>query len=133
MSRLIIKYNFFYTHDFFKAVGNNIRASSPSNAAVIACFWYCNDNVFSVITPLAFDNDVSLTQICQFFFLCQSQKLIFKSKLLLKIKLSAKNSQTHGSLKRSSIKSLSPKNRRVSFSSELRYARFQGPHDSMKH
>ena len=67
-----IKGNIWYIHDFFKALGNNITVSFlifdwlcwPFNAAVIACFWYFNNNIFSLITPLAFDNDnVSLIQI----------------------------------------------------------------------
>ena len=33
------KDNTWYIHDFHKAVGNNIRASFPFNATVIACFW----------------------------------------------------------------------------------------------
>ena len=36
----------------------------PFNVAAIACFWYFNNNVLSVIISLAFDNDnVSLIQI----------------------------------------------------------------------
>ena len=73
MSRMTIKGNIWYIHDFLKAVGNNIRVLFlifdwlywSSKAAVIACFWYFNNNdIFSVITPLNFDNDnVSLIQI----------------------------------------------------------------------
>ena len=76
-----IKDNIWYIHDFLKEVGNNIRASYAFNAAVIACIWCFNNNIFSVITPLAFDNDnVSLIEIFRihtwvlfatfFFFFC---------------------------------------------------------------
>ena len=94
-SRLTIKDNNWYIHDFLKAVGSNIRASSPINATIIAYFWYFNNNVFSVILPLAFDNDnVSLIQISRLhtwvlfailFSMRRSQKWVFISKFVLKI------------------------------------------------
>ena len=87
VSRLTLKGKTWYIHDFIKAVGNNIRASSTFNADVIACFWYFNNNIFSIITPFGFDNDnVSLIQIFRLFrlhtwvlfvkfsFLCRGQK-----------------------------------------------------------
>ena len=62
VSRLTIKDNVRYIYDFLKAVGNNIRASSLFNAAVAACFWYFDNNIFSVITPLSF-NKVNVSSI----------------------------------------------------------------------
>ena len=89
VSRLTIKGNTWYIYNFLEAVGNNIRTSFPFNAAVIACFWYFNKNVFSLITPL------TLTMIMfpgfnssrihtwrlfvWFFFLRRSQKWILIS------------------------------------------------------
>ena len=73
-----------YIHNFFKAVGDNIRPSFPFNKAAIASFLYIYiylNSIFSVIIPLTFDNgNVSLIQIftallsfgCQFFF-CASK------------------------------------------------------------
>ena len=92
MSWLTIKDNIWYIHDLLKAVGNIIWVLFlifywlywSFNAAAIAGFWCFNKIVFSVITPLAFDSDISLIQIFRFqtwvlfviflFLLCQSQK-----------------------------------------------------------
>ena len=60
VSRVTIKGSTWYIHDFLKAIGNNIQASSPFNATAITCFWYFNTNIFPVIIPLTFYNDVSL-------------------------------------------------------------------------
>ena len=64
-------------------------ASFPFNSAVIACIWYFNNNIFSVIIPLAFDNNnLLLIQVFRlrtwvllaiYFFLHQSQKKILMS------------------------------------------------------
>ena len=40
-----------YMRDFLKAVGNNIKATFPFNPFVVACLWYFNNNMFSVIIP----------------------------------------------------------------------------------
>ena len=72
MSRLVIKGDTLYIHYFRKAVGSTIWVLFlifdwfywPFNAAAIAYFSCFDNNLFSVITPLAFDNDnVSLIQI----------------------------------------------------------------------
>ena len=52
-----MKSNTYYNHNFLKAIANKIRASVPFNAGVITCVWYFNNNIFSAITPLTFDND----------------------------------------------------------------------------
>lgn len=76
-----------YMLDFLKAVGNNIKATFPFNPFVVAYLWYFNNNMFSVITLLAFDNDnVSSIQIFRlhtwvlfniFLFFCAKVKSEF--------------------------------------------------------
>ena len=94
--RLTIKGNHWYIQDFLKAVGNNIRVSlhSPLNAAVIATFWYFNNNIFYEITRLAFEKvNVYSFQVStlhtwvlfDMFFLRRRQKGILISKCLLEI------------------------------------------------
>ena len=142
-SRLTKKGNNWYIYDFLKTVGNNTRASFPLNAAAIACFLYFNNNIFSVITTLAFDKDnITLIQIfrlhtcvlfvCKLSFLRRSQKCILISKCLLKINYLLKAIKTHGSAMVCSMKCLYLKNRRVSFFPELSYTTFQRPHDIKK-
>ena len=151
MSRLTIKDNIWYTHDFLKAVGNNIRVLFliydwlywPFNAAVIAYFWYFNKNTFSVITPLTFHNDnVSLIQMFRlhtwvlfniFLFFCAEvkseflyQNFYWKSTICEK----QSNSYVRNGLFNEELTS---KNRRVSFPFELSYNWFQQPHDDKKH
>ena len=79
MSWLVIKSNTYYIHNFLKAIANKIRESVPFNAGVITCVWYFNNNIFSAITPLAFDNDsvffiqiFRLHSLAFFFFLAIS-------------------------------------------------------------
>ena len=146
MSRMTIKGNIWYIHDFLKAVGNNIRVLFlifdwlywSSKAAVIACFWYFNNNdIFSVITPLNFDNDnVSLIQIFRlhtefclpyFFFSASRSKVNSYIKFFIENQLPVKNNPIHVS-----VTVLTSKSRRVKFASELCYSRFQRLHDNKK-
>ena len=127
VSPLTIKDSNWYIHDFLKAVGNNVRASFPINATIIAYFWYFNNDIFSVILPLAFDNDnVSLIQIFSYtpeffslyYFFCVQvksgflyQNLYWKSINLLK---NSNSLVRNGSFNEMLIS----KNKRVSFYSE---------------
>ena len=143
MFRLTIKDNIWYIYNFWKAVGNNIRVLFlifhwfywQFNAAVIACFSYFKSNIFSVITPLAFDNDYfSLIQIFRlhtwflfaiFSFFCVE----VKSEFLYQIFYWKLTSRVHNGFFNEMLTS---KNRRVGFSSELRHTRFHRPRDSKK-
>ena len=53
---------------------DNIRESSLVNTAVVGRFWYFNNNIFSVITPLAFDNDVFFIQLFRLHTWVRSMK-----------------------------------------------------------
>ena len=121
MSRLTIKNNIWYIHDFLKALGNNIRALFlifdwlywPFNAAVIACFWYFYNNIFSVISYLAFgSNNVSVIQIFRlhawvpiaiFLFFCVEVKIFSENQLFVK------SNQIHVSVMVRSVTCLTPK------------------------
>ena len=97
-------------HDFSKAVDNSIRAFFPFNDAVIASFWYFNNIIFSVVTPLAFDNDnIALIQIFRwqfspefcfsYIFFCVEVKMDSYTKVFIENQLPSKNSQIHGSVR----------------------------------
>ena len=43
-----------YIYYYLKAAGNNIKVSSIFNSAAFSCFWYFNDKMFFVITPITF-------------------------------------------------------------------------------
>ena len=117
-SGLIIKGSTWCIHDFRKAVSNNIRASSPFNVAVITCFWYFNNDIFSLIIPFAFDNDnVSLIQVSRLhtwvlfatFFSASKSKVDFYSKILIENQLPVESNQIRRSITICSIKCLPSK------------------------
>ena len=134
MSRLTIKDNIWYIHDFLKAVGNNIRVLFliydwlywPFNAAVIAYFWYFNKNKFSVITPLTFLFNIFL------FFRAEVKSEFLYQNFYWKSTICEKQSNSYV---RNGLfnEELTSKNRRVSFPFELSYNWFQRPHDDKKH
>ena len=112
VSWLTIKGKTWYIHDFLKTVGNNISASSKFIAAVVACFWYFNNNIFSVITPLAFESDnVSLIQMFSLHtwvlfaivFSVLMPKMNSYIKYFIENQLIIKSNQIHGFLKAPSI------------------------------
>ena len=113
--------------DFLMAVGNNIRELFlifdslywPFNAAFIACFLYFNNSIFSVSTPLAFDNDnVSLIEIFRshnwvpfaiFFFSASKLKVNSYIKIFIENQLPVNSNQIHVSVTVRSMKCLPPK------------------------
>lgn len=61
-------------HNFPEVVVNNAGTSSPYDAVVIACFWCCYNNIFSIINPLDFSKDnvsipVSTLNTCVLFII----------------------------------------------------------------
>ena len=131
--RLTIKGKTYYIHHFLKTVANKITASFPFNAAFFACFWYFNNNILSVITPVTFDNFyVSLIQIFRlhFWFLFSHFSFVRRN-----FYWESTNCLNEGNLwlrNGSFNKILTSKNSRVILFFELRHTKFQQPHDNKK-
>ena len=90
-------------HDFLKVVGNNILASFLFNTTDVNCFWYFNNDIFSVIAPLTYNK----VEIFSIQFSTLYTRVLFV--ILFENYLTVKNYQIYKFLTAHSIKCLPPK------------------------